>query len=240
MNSQPHVCTSPSLPQPLSAGRHGCLCTAADLWKRSLRNLSIRLLHHVRRRICQPRAERPGTADVFGRCISKIYDPTNWYSLSPLLGSSHCTPALTFPRFLPSLQQPGIFRTFSFQDSCWEQLLNISLWKPKASVALQSKPWISMQKVGASPNTLSVLVIAVFRGVAAWSATQTSANQGAGSVSPRRALCCPYYSYSFTLKSESSLCFFLWNSEKDLEVFSLAFQSKRLTAFPCRALKHKA
>lgn len=177
MNSQPHVCTSPSLPQPLSAGRHGCLSTAADLWKWSLRNLSIRLLHHVRRRICQPRAEQPGTADVFGRCIGKIYDPANWYSLSPLLGSSHCTPALTFPRFLPSFQQPGIFRTFSFQDSCWEQLLNITLWKPKASVALQCKPWISMQKVGASPNTLSMLVIAVFRGVAACSATHSHPKQ---------------------------------------------------------------
>lgn len=103
-------------------------------------------------------------------------------------------------------------------------VLNIILWKPKAGVAMQSKAQISMQKAGAFLNTLSMLVIALFAaggGVAVHSTAQSDPNQckpstepcGAGSVSPRRALRCPGYLYSFTSKSEPPLCSSPWKSK---------------------------
>lgn len=157
----------------------------------------------IRTRVCQAWADRPGTAEVFGRCISKINIPTSRQRLPLLLRSCRRAPALTLSRFLPSFRWPVMFRSLSFQDSCWEQLLlNVVLWKPKAGVALQSEPQISVQKAGASLKTLSVLVIAPFGGGVC--GTQRCTEQSRNME----------YLYSFTLKPESLLCSSPQKSEK--------------------------
>lgn len=115
--------------------------------------------------------------------------------------------------------RPPPFEIPARSSFCWTSFLEAQCYH-----CLAKHTMISIQKVGASPSTCSVLVMHHSEGfaegsIAQWpKPVQSKHRAPQGRVKPHRALESPENLYSFTLNSEAPLCFSLqkWKEGEEL------------------------